>query len=152
EHPRRGCHEYRRDDGCDADGTRAGHATSITARFRAVSRVMSLAPLACSFANFAAAVVLALVIAPATPLSPDLAERERYVRDHLVAWRASWAVWMIAAGTLLWCYAWWRAKVRASRTPLIVAGLGIVADWSAELLLIFGPYAEVASLGFFLTG
>ena len=117
-----------------------------------MSRVRSLAPLACAFANFAAAVVLAVVIAPATPLVPDLAQRERYVSEHLVAWRVSWAVWMLAAATLLWCYAWWRARVRAPWTPLVVAGLGIVADWTAELLLIFGSYADSATLAFFITG
>jgi len=64
----------------------------------------------------------------------------------------AWVVWMIAAATLLWCYAWWRAKVRAPRAALVVAGIGIVADWSAELLLIFGPYAGVSQPAFFLTG
>ena len=111
-----------------------------------------MAPLACAALNFAAALVLALVIAPATPLVADLAERERYVGDHLDAWRASWFVWMAAAASLLWCYAWWRGRIGAPRTPLLVAGIGIVADWTAELLLIFGPYAQVATLAFFLTG
>lgn len=117
--------------------------------------VRDLAPLACGLANFLAALVLAFVIAPATPLVADIAERERYVREHLDAWRAAWIVWMVAAATLLWCYAWWRARVRAPRAPLIVAGVGIVADWSAELLLITGApdgYAQVAPLAFFLTG
>ena len=99
--------------------------------------------------------MLALVIAPATPLVPDLAERERYVSEHLVAWRVSWAIWMIAAATLLWCYAWWRSRVRASRVALVIAGAGIVADWSSELLLIIGApdgYAQAAPVAFFLTG
>lgn len=117
--------------------------------------VRDLAPLACGLANFLAALVLALVIAPATPLAADIAERERYVREHLDAWRAAWAMWMVAAATLLWCYAWWRARVRASHVPLVVAGIGIAADWSAETLLIAGApdaYAQVAPLAFFLTG
>jgi len=117
-----------------------------------VRRLADLAPVACGLANFGAAVALALVIAPATPLVPDMAERERYVVEHLAAWRASWLIWMVAAATLLWMYAWWRGRIRASRTPLVVAGIGIIADWSAELLLIFGAYADVAPLAFFLTG
>ena len=111
--------------------------------------------LACATANFAAALVLAFILAPATPLVADLAERERYLRDHLLAWRVGWATWMLAAATLLWCYAWWRSRVRASRTPLFIAGAGIVADWSAELLLmVTAPegYAAVAQPAFFLTG
>lgn len=113
---------------------------------------MDAAPIVCGVANFAAALVLAAVIAPATPLVADVAERERYVREHIDAWRAAWLVWMLAAATLLWMYAWWRGKIRASATPLLVAGLGIAADWTAETLLIVGPYAEVALLAFFLTG
>lgn len=111
--------------------------------------------LACAIANLVAAVALALVLAPATPLVPDLAERERYVHEHLVAWRAGWLVWMLAAATLLWMYAWWRRRVGAGRTPLAVAAAGILADWTAELMLIVGApdrYADVAPLAFFLTG
>jgi len=111
-----------------------------------------MAPLACGLANFLAALVLAFVIAPATPLVADLAERERYVREHQDAWRAAWLVWMVAAATLLWMYAWWRGRIGASRTPLVVAAIGIAADWSAELLLIFGAYTDVAAPAFFLTG
>ncbi len=111
--------------------------------------------LACAVANLVAAVVLAVVLAPATPLVPDLADRERYVRGHLAAWRAGWLVWMLAAATLLWMYAWWRRRVGASRTPLAVAAAGILADWTSELMLIVGApdrYADVAPLAFFLTG
>ncbi len=114
-----------------------------------------MAPLACAVLNLAAAVVLALVLAPATPLVADLAERERYVRDHLVAWRIGWATWMLAGASLLWMYAWWRRQVGAPRSVLAVAFAGIVADWTAETLLIVGAperYADVAPLAFFLTG
>jgi hypothetical protein len=117
-----------------------------------VTRLAGLAPLACGLANFLAALALAFVIAPATPLVADVAERERYVREHLEAWRAAWIVWMIAAATLLWCYAWWRTRIRASRAPLVVALIGIAADWTAELLLIFGAYEHVAPFAFFMTG
>lgn len=111
--------------------------------------------LACATANFLAAIVLATILAPGTPLFGDVAERQRYVRDHAVLWQLGWATWMVAAATLVWCYAWWRARVRASRTPLLIAGAGIVADWTAELLLITraaDAYADVAPLAFFLTG
>lgn len=111
--------------------------------------------LACAIANVLAVVALATILAPGTPLVDDVAERQRYVREHLVSWQIGWAIWMAAAASLLYCYAWWRARVRASRMPLLVAGAGIVADWTAELLLITragDAYADVAPLAFFLTG
>ena len=114
-----------------------------------------MAPLACAAANLVAVAVLALVLAPATPLVPDLAERERYLREHLTAWRIGWAMWMLAAATLLWCYVWWRARVNGPRSAILVASLGIVADWTAETTLIVAGadgYASVAPLAFFLTG
>ncbi len=114
-----------------------------------------MAPLACAITNLIAALALALVLAPATPLVADLAERERYVREHLVAWRLGWASWMLAGATLLWFYAWWRARVGARRSVLAIALAGIAADWTAELMLIVGApdrYADLAPIAFFLTG
>jgi hypothetical protein len=114
-----------------------------------------VAPLACAAANFIAALVLVLVLAPGTPLVADVVERQRYIREHLLEWRAGWAVWMLAAATLLWCYVWWRARVKGPRSAIVIAAIGITADWSAEFMLILGGadrYADVAPLAFFLTG
>ncbi|HYR94545.1 MAG TPA: hypothetical protein VEP48_10120 [Methylomirabilota bacterium] len=114
-----------------------------------------MAPLACAAANFIAALVLVLVLAPGTPLVADAVQRERYIREHLLEWRAGWAVWMLAAATLLWFYVWWRARVKGPRSAIVIAAIGITADWSAELMLILGGadrYGDVAPLAFFLTG
>jgi len=114
-----------------------------------------VAPLACAAANLIAAAVLALLLAPGTPLVADVAERERYIREHLVLWRAGWVTWMLAAVTLLWCYAWWRARVNGPRGAIVLAAIGIIADLSAEAMLILAgadAYATVAPLAFFLTG
>ncbi|HEU5288680.1 MAG TPA: hypothetical protein VFV20_09765 [Candidatus Limnocylindria bacterium] len=114
-----------------------------------------MAPLACAAANLVAALALAFVLAPATPLVADAAERERYVREHLVAWRVGWATWMLAGASLIWMYAWWRRRVGAPRWVLAIAIAGIAADWTAELMLIVGApgrYADVAPIAFFLTG
>ena len=114
-----------------------------------------MAPLACAIANVIAAFVLVFVLAPATPLAADPAERERYVREHLVLWRAGWAAWMLAAVTLLWCYRWWRRRVNGPRSAILVAAAGITADLTAEATLIVAgadAYAAVAPLAFFLTG
>lgn len=114
-----------------------------------------MAPLACAIANLVAALALAFVLAPATPLVADVAERERYVREHLVAWRIGWATWMLAGASLIWMYAWWRRRVGAPHSALAIALAGIAADWTAELMLIVGApgrYADVAPIAFFLTG
>ncbi len=114
-----------------------------------------MAPLACATANLVAALVLALVLAPATPLVADVAERERYVRENLVAWRAGWAIWMLAAVTLLWFYTWWRGRVNGPRSAVVIASAGIAVDLSSEAMLIIAGadgYAGIAPLAFFLTG
>lgn len=114
-----------------------------------------MAPLACAVANLVAALALAFVLAPATPLVADVAERERYVREHLVAWRVGWGTWMLAGASLIWMYAWWRRRVSAPHWALALALAGIAADWTAELMLIVAApdrYADVAPVVFFLTG
>ncbi len=114
-----------------------------------------MAPLACAALNLVAVIVMALVLAPGTPIVPDIAERERYIREHLLAWRVGWATWMIAAATLLWFYAWWRARVNGPQRAVTIAAAGIAADWSAELALIVAGadgYAGIAPLAFFFTG
>ena len=114
-----------------------------------------MAPLACAIANAVAALALATVLAPATPLVADPDERLRYVSQHLLLWRLGWGTWMLAALTLLWCYLWWRAKVGASYAAIAVAAAGLVFDLSAETVLIVAApdrYLEVAPFAFFATG
>lgn len=114
-----------------------------------------MAPLVCASLNLVAALAMAFVIAPATPLIPEIAERERYIRDHLVAWRLAWMAWMAAGASLLWFYSWWRARVRGPKAALAIAAAGLAADWSAEIALIASGvdgYRAVAPPAFFLTG
>lgn len=114
-----------------------------------------MAPLVCASLNLLAALVMAVVIAPATPLVPEITERERYIGEHLLAYRLAWLTWMAAGASLLWLYAWWRARVHGPRLALAVAAAGLAADWTAETLLIVGGadgYRAVAPLAFFLTG
>jgi len=114
-----------------------------------------MAPYACAIANLAAVLALALVLAPGTTLVPSADDRARYIAEHIVAWRAGWLVWMIAALTLLWFYLWWRARVGGPHVAIAIAFLGIAADWTAELTLIVAGadgHAAVAGFAFFLTG
>jgi hypothetical protein len=114
-----------------------------------------VAPLACAVANFVAVVVMAVILAPGTPIVSDVAERERYIAEHLLAWRLGWATWMVAAATLLWYYAWWRARVNGPQRAITIASIGIAADWASEITLVLSGadgYARVAPLAFLFTG
>ena len=109
------------------------------------------APLVCAAVNFAAALVMAFVLAPATPLNPDAAARFAYVQEHLLAWRLGWSVWIAAALSLLWFYAWWRGRIGASYVPVVIAAVGFVADATAEFTLIY-YLVTTATFAFDLTG
>ena len=76
------------------------------------------------------------VLAPGTPLA-EPAERAAYVESHAVAWRLGWLTWVAAALSLLWFYAWWRARTGAHYLALVIAALGLVADLTAEFALIY---------------
>jgi hypothetical protein len=90
----------------------------------------------CAALNLAAALVMAIVLAPATPVVADAGERARYVETHVVPWQLGWSIWTAAALSLLWFYAWWRDRIGASYIPLVIALLGFVADATAEFALI----------------
>jgi hypothetical protein len=94
---------------------------------------------------------MARVLAPGTPLMADASETTAYVQSHLLVWRLGWSIWIAAALSLLWFYAWWRARVGASYLPVVIATLGFVADAGSEIMLIL--YREAtAPFAFTLTG
>ena len=107
----------------------------------------------CAVANLAAAVALATVLAPGTPLVDEPA-RVAYVRDHLGLWRAGWSLWVLAGISLLVFYRWWSARVGAGRGPLAIATAGFAADLVAEsVLIVVAPDAPaLARPAFALTG
>jgi len=109
------------------------------------------APLVCATLNFAATLVMALVLAPATPIVTDAAERSAYVQTHLVAWRLGWAVWIAAALSLLAFYAWWRGRIGAPHIAVVLAASGLFADVTSETMLILYDTAT-APFAFVLTG
>ena len=117
----------------------------------ASARALPAAPLVCAVVNFAAALVMAFVLAPATPIVADPAERFAYVQTHLIAWRLGWAVWIAAALSLVWFYAWWRGRIGASYIPVVIAAIGFVADATAEFTLIY-YLVTTATFAFDLTG
>lgn len=105
---------------------------------------------ACAVANLAAALAMASLLAPGTPLAGDEEERARYVAEHLLAWRLGWASWVVAALALIWMYRWWGRRVRVTTAPLIAA-IGLAADLASEAMLIAGDPSS-APLAFLLTG
>jgi hypothetical protein len=112
-------------------------------------------PIVCAALNFAAAFALLFVLAPATPLVASPEQRLTYVGTHLLEWRLGWMTWIAAALSLLWFYWWWRDRVNGSYMPLVLGGLGLVADVTAELILIVGgieTYITSSPFAFMLTG
>jgi hypothetical protein len=117
----------------------------------ASARALPAAPLVCAALNFAATLVMAFVLAPATPIVTAAAERLVYVDTHQLAWRLGWAVWIAAALSLLWFYAWWRGRIGASFVPVALAASGLVADVTSETMLILYD-TTTAPFAFVLTG
>jgi hypothetical protein len=114
-------------------------------------RALPAAPIVCASVNLSAALVMKLVLTPATPLVADPATASAYVRSHLLAWRLGWSIWILAALSLLWFYVWWRERIGASSFPVVIAVIGFVADVTSEIMLIL--YSEAtASFAFTLTG
>ncbi|HKY52212.1 MAG TPA: hypothetical protein VJP45_13225 [Candidatus Limnocylindria bacterium] len=108
------------------------------------------APIVCGAVNLVAALAMLFVLAPGTPLA-EPAQRAAYVQANQLEWRAGWLTWIAAALSLLWFYVWWRARVGAHHLPLVIAALGLVADLTAELALIY-YLAAATPLAFTLTG
>lgn len=109
------------------EGTRLG------ARLRAV------APYVCAGLHALAAVALVLVLRPGTEVVAEVSERARYIAQNAVLWRGGWAVWMLAALSLLGFYAWWGARLPRPTWALAawaVAALGLACDFWGEAVYI----------------
>ena len=92
----------------------------------------------CAIVNGAAALALATVLAPGVSLAPTPAGAA-YVADHLVPWRLGWALWIAAALSLLAFFWWWGSRLgwpAVARIAVALAAIGVVADVTAESVLI----------------
>lgn len=106
----------------------------MTSRTR---RGLAFAPYLCAALHAAAGLAMLGVLRGGTEAEPRLAARMAYVHAHAAAWRAGFAVWMIAGMSVLAFYAWWARAVRSRRVALaalVVAGAGLVCDLSGEAL------------------
>ena len=92
----------------------------------------------CAVVNGAAALALATVLAPGVSLAPTPVGAA-HVAGHLLAWRIGWTLWMAAALSLLAFFWWWGSRLgwpAMARLAVAVAAIGVVADLTAESLLI----------------
>ena len=125
---------------------------------RAGQRIRAVAPWACAIANALAALAMLLVLRGGTEVVPNIAERAAYITAHAEWWRLGWALWMMAALSLITFYAWWGAWLPSPRlaiAALIVGIAGLLCDLFAESLLIgWLPHRieTIAPLASLLTG
>ena len=102
-----------------------------------ISRRLAAAPYVCAALHAAALLAMLLVLRGGTEAEPRLAARMAYVHAHAAAWRAGFAVWMLAGMSIVALYAWWAAALRsraAAVSALILACAGLACDLSGEAL------------------
>jgi len=107
------------------------------------------APWLCAGLHLLALAALALLLRGGTELEPDVARRAQYVAQHTGAWRAGWAVWMVAAVSLVGFYAWWSARLPESGwrvATMVLAIAGVACDLAGESIF-FSVLVERAVRG-----
>lgn len=125
---------------------------------RAGGRLRRATPWACAAINALAAMAMLFVLRGGTEVIPSTTRRAVYIAEHAGLWRAGWAIWMIAALSLVGFYAWWGAWIPSKRlatAAFVIAILGIACDLLAESLFIGWLPARIESLaplGSLLTG
>ena len=101
-------------------------------------RTLAAVPRVAAAANGAAAIALATVLAPGVSLAYGPGNAG-YIATHLVAWRAGWTLWILAALSLLAFFGWWAGRAGwtgMARVAVVVGALGVIADVTAEARLI----------------
>jgi hypothetical protein len=103
------------------------------------ARLRAWAPYACAAVHAVAAVALAVALRPGTEVVTDEAARAAYIGHNPLLWRGGWAVWLLAALSLLGFYAWWGARLPSVRWALAgfaLAVLGLLFDFWGESVYI----------------
>ena len=86
------------------------------------------APWLCAGLHLLGLSALALLLSGGTEVEASVSRRAQYIAQHTGAWRAGWAIWMLAAPSLVAFYVWWAARL--PRDGWRVAG--VVARSDAE--------------------
>lgn len=107
--------------------------------------IASLAPWICIAVHVAALGMLAAFLQPGTLVQPSLSARLEYVAAHPTSWSIGWAVWIMAAVSLVGFYAWWGSRLGVGQTSrharkihalatlaVVLTALGMVCDFSGE--------------------
>jgi MFS family permease len=110
-------------------------------------RRIAYAPAFCIAIHIAALAAMAGVLRGGTLIESDVERRAKYIADHSFDWTLGWGIWMLAALSIVWFYAWWADKLRheggrPTRMPLAmlgvaVAAIGMLCDWAGETISAF---------------
>ena len=79
------------------------------------------------------------MLRPGSLAEPETAVRAAYIGEYAAAWAIAWAVWMLAAMSLIGFYAWWGSRLEAlalCTVAVLIAALGMVCDLSGEALSV----------------
>ena len=97
------------------------------------------APWLCVALHLLALAALALVLRGGTELERDVSQRAHYIAQHTGVWRTGWAIWMLAALSLVGFYAWWAAHLPRNGwriAAVLIAIAGMACDLVGESLFM----------------
>jgi len=95
----------------------------------------SMAPWVCVATHVTAVGMLAAFLRQGTTAEPDVNIRAGYVASHVGSWSAGWAVWMLAAVTIVGFYSWWGSRLTAWKiavVAVVLCAFGMACDFSGE--------------------
>jgi hypothetical protein len=102
-------------------------------------RLRASAPWICAVLNAAAGVAMLSVLRGGTEAAPNIAQRAIFIAEHALLWRGGWAIWMMAAISLVAFFAWWGGWIPSRSVAFValtIALAGLACDLFAESLLI----------------
>ena len=121
------------------------------------TRLRRWAPRVCAATNAAAVIAMALALRRGTEIVADPVARMQFIAENPVLWRGAWALWCLAAVTLIGFYAWWAGRIPrrgAAIAAVSIAAIGMVCDLVAESLYIgwLPDYPDTQPVATLMTG
>jgi len=123
-------------------------------------RLAALAPWYCAAIHAVGLAAMALVLRGGMLTEPDAADRARYIVEHTMEWTVGWAVWMLAATSIVGFYTWWGGRIAKSQTEespsriryavtigVLLAAIGMVCDLSGEAIAALVLVEQAGSAG-----
>ena len=93
------------------------------------------APWLCAGLHVLGLAALALVLKDGTGLEADVYRRAQYIAKNTAVWRAGWAIWMVAALSLVGFYTWWATRLPRNgwrAAGVLFAAAGMACDLAGE--------------------